>query len=140
MSIRRVPPREASELVSQGYTYVDVRSVPEYEEAHAPGALNLPLMHKGPGGMSPNPEFAAAFQRKFPAKDAQIVLGCRSGGRSLRAAELLAGLGYTGLVDMRGGWDGERDATGRAVVPGWADEGLPSEPGSPPGLGWASLK
>lgn len=128
MPIRRVAPREASELLDQGYTYVDVRSVPEYEQGHAPGALNLPLMHRGPGGMSPNPEFATAFQKRFPDKAAKIVVGCKSGGRSARAADLLTALGYTELVDAGGGWDG------------WAEAGLPSEPGSPDGLGWTSLK
>jgi hypothetical protein len=39
--------------------------------------------------------------------------------------------GYTSVVDMRGGYHGERDNFGRAAVVGWAEEGLPVETTSP---------
>jgi rhodanese-related sulfurtransferase len=54
-------------------------------------------------------------------------VGCKSGGRSLQAATLLTAKGWTQVVDMRGGFDGERAPMGRAVVKGWSDEGLPVE-------------
>src|SRR5437868_3098876 len=103
MAVKRISPTEASELLGQGYTYVDVRSVPEYEQGHPAGAVNAPLMHFGPGGMSPNPEFVAVMQKAFP-RDARLVVGCKSGGRSQRAAMMLEAAGFTGLVEMRGGW------------------------------------
>lgn len=56
-------------------------------------------------------------------------MGCKSGGRSLRAAELATQLGYTSVVDMAGGFDGERDMTGRLLVAGWKESGLPVEQG-----------
>ena len=76
--------------------------------------------------MVPNPDFQAQIEKTFD-KDAQLVMGCKSGARSLRAAELLQGWGYTRVVDMQGGYDGERDMAGRVVVPGWRDSGLPVE-------------
>jgi rhodanese-related sulfurtransferase len=127
MSVKRVKPPEAAELVSQGWKYVDVRSIPEFEAGHAKGAVNIPLLHLKPGaGMVPNPEFQTQIEKTFD-KDAQLVMGCKSGARSLRAAELLQGWGYTNVVDMQGGYDGERDMAGRVVVPGWRDSGLPVE-------------
>ena len=38
--------------------------------------------------MAPNPAFQAVVEGNF-AKDAKIVVGCKSGGRSLQAAALL---------------------------------------------------
>jgi len=133
MSIRRVSPREARELVEkEGYTYVDVRSVPEFEHGHPEGAYNVPLAHLGPAGMAPNPDFAAAMQAHFE-KDARLVLGCKAGGRSLQAAGLLQSLGFSNLVDQRAGWGG---TPGEA---GWAEEGLPAASGAQPGRDWQSL-
>jgi rhodanese-related sulfurtransferase len=133
-------PKEAQELLQQGWVYVDVRSVPEYEAGHPAGAYNIPLMHFIPGrGMSPNPEFQAVFSKHF-GKDAKVVVGCKTAGRSLRAAELLAGAGWQSVVDMRGGFEGERDMSGAAVVAGWKDSNLPVEQTAPAERTWEGLK
>jgi|SRR5215475_6798029 len=127
MPVKRVKPPEAAELLAGGWTYVDVRSIPEYEAGHPKGAINIPLLHATPGqGMVPNPKFQSQVEKTF-RKDAQLVMGCRSGARSLRAAELLQSWGYTSVLDMQGGYDGERDMAGRILVPGWRDSGLPVE-------------
>ncbi len=140
MSVKRVMPKEALELQQQGWTYVDVRSVPEFEAGHPTGAFNIPLMHFLPGrGMSPNPDFQTVFEKHFP-KDAKVVVGCKTAGRSLRAAELLAAAGWQSVVDMRGGYEGERDMTGSSVVVGWKDASLPVEQASPPERTWEGLK
>src|SRR5262249_50895094 len=121
MSVKRVPPVEAAKLLDEGWKYVDVRSIPEFEAGHPKGAYNVPLMHFLPGrGMSPNSEFAEVFGQHF-AKDEKVVVGCKTGGRSLRAAELLGAAGFTSVIDMAGGFEGERDASGRVVVPGWKE-------------------
>ncbi len=118
--------------------YVDVRSEPEFEAGHVPGALNVPLLHQGPGGMTPNPEFLSVMQQAF-GKSEKMVVGCKAGSRSKRAADQLAQAGFSELTEMSAGWDGSRDAFGR-VVPGWSKQGLPVEPGKPSGQAYADVK
>jgi rhodanese-related sulfurtransferase len=140
MSVKRIAPKEALELIQQGWAYVDVRSIPEYEAGHPAGAYNIPLMHFMPGrGMSPNPDFGAVFAKHFP-KDAKVVVGCKTAGRSLRAAEMLSSGGWSNVVDMRGGYEGERDASGSPIVPGWKEAGLPVEMTSPVERSYEGLK
>ncbi len=69
----------------------------------------------------------------------KLVVGCKAGGRSKRAAEQLAQAGFSELTEMSAGWDGSRDAFGR-VVPGWSKQGLPVEPGKPSGQAYADVK
>lgn len=137
-NIRRVSLEEAQELLKQGYTYVDVRSEPEFETGHVPGAYNVPLMHRGPGGMQPNPDFLSVMQAAFDS-EAPLLLGCRSGGRSLNAARMLEQAGYANIVDLRTGWDGCRDAFGR-LEPGWGRQGLPVETGQPDERSYEAIK
>lgn len=124
MAVRRVTPQEAKALMDEGYVYVDVRSIPEFEKGHPAGAYNVPLLNMGPTGMSPNPDFAAVMEKNFP-KDARLVVGCKMGGRSAQASQVLESLGYTAVVDQKGGYEGQPGN------PGWVPAGLPvsSQPG-----------
>jgi rhodanese-related sulfurtransferase len=131
---KRVTPEEAAKLVAeQGYTYVDVRSIPEYEQGHPAGAKNVPFMHFDGGRMVLNAEFMQVMERLFP-RDSKLLLGCKSGGRSLQAATLLERIGYKDVIDMRGGFEGEMNPhTGQMGVPGWSRVGLPVETVTPGG-------
>lgn len=120
----RVSPAEADRLVrEEGYAYVDVRSVPEFEAGHPAGAYNIPFLHKTPTGMQPNPDFTTVMTSVF-SKEAKLVLGCRSGNRSLRAAEILLRVGFVDVVDQRAGLAGARDAFGQLQESGWVAAGL----------------
>jgi rhodanese-related sulfurtransferase len=124
MPVKRVSPDEARRMIDdEGYVYVDVRSVPEFDAGHPEGSYNVPLAHAGPRGMVPNASFVEVMKRHFPL-DSRIVVGCRSGGRSLQAAALLQSAGYTDVVDQRAGFEGGPDALGR-MEPGWRYCGLP---------------
>jgi rhodanese-related sulfurtransferase len=133
MPLRRVSAGEAAALIErEGYRYLDVRSVPEFEAGHPQGAYNIPLAHMGPFGMAPNGDFLAQVERHFP-KDARLVVGCKSGGRSLQAVTLLLTSGYAQVVDQRCGFDGVPGG------PGWRACGLPSAERAEAGRSFAEL-
>jgi rhodanese-related sulfurtransferase len=135
---KRVSPPEAAELLKQGWRYVDVRSIPEFEQGHPQGAANVPLLHMHGGRMAANPDFQRVMEANFP-KDAPLVIGCKAGPRSAQAAALLEAAGYTQVVDVRGGFGGERDMFGRVTTPGWQAAGLPVETVTP-GQSYAELE
>ncbi len=107
-----------------GWTYLDVRSVPEFEQGHPPGAYNIPLLLRGSLGRVPNSEFMRVSEATS-SKDTKLVVGCRSGKRSLKAAALLIERGFTEVVDMRGGFAGEVDPAGRVICEGWLARNYP---------------
>jgi rhodanese-related sulfurtransferase len=54
MPVKRVTPEQALELMrAEGYSYLDVRSVPEFDEGHPEGAYNVPLLHWARAAASP---------------------------------------------------------------------------------------
>jgi len=127
MSYTHKRPKDAHALLTSpdGWIYLDVRSAEEYASGHPTGAWNIPVMNRGPMGMTPNAEFVAVASKVLP-KTSKLVVGCASGMRSLRACDLLAATGYTTLVNCEGGFQGGRDDVGNAI-PGWAASGLPVE-------------
>ncbi len=137
--IKRVSPQEALELTKDGWAYVDVRSEPEFEAGHPAKAFNVPLAHMVGGSMSPNPDFVSVMEKAF-GKDAKIVVGCKTGGRSLRAAQALVGAGFVNVIDQRAGWDGAKNAFGQMGEPGWSRAGLPTETGATAGHTYADMK
>jgi rhodanese-related sulfurtransferase len=137
--VKRVTPVEADALLKEGWTYLDVRSIPEFDAGHPAGAANVPLLHQTGGRMAPNPAFQSVVEGNY-AKDAKLVVGCKMGGRSMQAASLLEAAGFTSVVDMRGGFSGERDNLGRVACAGWAESGLPVESACAPGKTYAELE
>jgi rhodanese-related sulfurtransferase len=134
--IKRVSPAEAKRLVDEdGYVYVDVRTVAEFEAEHPVGAFNVPLMIEG----APNGEFLTVMGKAF-AKDSKLVLGCKTGNRSLRAANVLAQQGFSHVIDQRAGMEGARDPFGQVTDPGWKSAGLPIESGAGGDRSYAALK
>lgn len=125
--VERVDALEAQRRMrDEGYVYLDVRTEAEYAAGHPAGALNLPWQLQGPSGLTPNPDFLELAGALF-GPSARLLLGCKSGVRSLRAAEALAARGRRWLLELRPGYDGLRDAFGRVREPGWLASGLPVE-------------
>jgi rhodanese-related sulfurtransferase len=139
MAVKRVSPEEALDLIEkEGWVYVDVRSMPEFEAGHPKGAYNVPLLHRGAWKMSPNADFLSTIEKNFP-KDAKIVVGCQSGGRSLQAASILLSAGYAHVVDQRAGFGGGMGPGGRPE-PGWGPKGLPTSRSAEPGRTFEELR
>ncbi len=139
MAVKRITPEEARDLMDKdGYAYLDVRSVPEFAAGHPTGAYNVPLLNMGPGGMVDNAEFLAVVEKSFP-RDSRLVVGCKAGGRSARAAALLERAGYTNLVDQKNGYEGTPLPTG-GVEPGWRPKRLPTSTQAVPERSYDALK
>ena len=122
MTIKHITVQQAHQDQGSGARYLDVRSVPEFEQGHPEGAFNVPLMHADPETrqMRPNPDFLSVVRANFPV-DARLVIGCQMGGRSAKAAEILATAGYHDVANVLGGYGGAPQF-GHA---GWVQAGLP---------------
>jgi rhodanese-related sulfurtransferase len=127
---RQIDVEQARQLLASGsgYAYLDVRSVPEFDAGHPAGAYNIPLLHRDRDEMVPNPQFLKVAQIVFDST-ARLIVGCQSGSRSRRAAELLSASGFAEVCEMRGGFGGLRDARGQSLARGWLESGYPVEYG-----------
>lgn len=83
--------------------------------------------------MEVNSDFAISVEKRLAekglTKNDPIVLTCRSGSRSAKAADLLASLGYTKVYTVVSGFEGDKakegPQKGQRVVNGWKNAGLP---------------
>lgn len=110
--------------------YLDVRTPAEFQAGRPPGAINVPVALVNPrtGQMELNPHFLSVVE-SLMHKNAEVIVGCKSGQRSEAAARLMIEGGYPGVSSMVGGFAGEADATGQVIVEGWSTLGLPEERG-----------
>jgi len=124
MTIKHITVQQAHQQQAAGATYLDVRSIPEFQQGHPEGALNIPLLHLDAqtGQMRPNSEFIAVVKANI-SQDTQIVVGCKMGGRSQQACEILSSAGFQDVTNVLGGWGGAPQM-GHA---GWVQAGLPVE-------------
>lgn len=96
MDVAEIDVTEFAALHAQGVTVIDVRNPDEYEGAHVPGAVLIPL-----------PELADRVA-EVPT-DAPLYLICAMGGRSRRAGEFLGGRGLE-VTNIAGGTNAWIDA------------------------------
>ena len=99
-SFADIEPSEAYRRVGQGVKLIDVREPRELAAGRFPRAVNVPL-----GKLE-----SYAFKLD-PA--APVMVACRSGSRSRKAAKRLATLGFSEVSNVRGG----AAAWGRAGLP-----------------------
>ena len=103
---------------------VDIRTRAELEwVGQVPGSVKIEW-NSWPGG-SRNLDFIAEFESQV-AKDALVMLLCRSGGRSHHAAIALTRAGYGKSYNVLQGFEGDKDPMGqRNRLGGWRAAGLP---------------
>lgn len=97
---QQITQEEAQRILDEEANYIllDVRTEEEYDEGHIPGAINID-----------NGDIGSDELMELPDKDQMILVYCRSGRRSKEAAEKLAALGYTQVLEFGGilTWAGE---------------------------------
>ncbi|KAJ4971888.1 hypothetical protein NE237_004987 [Protea cynaroides] len=93
----------AKHLLSSGHRYLDVRTTEEFNKSHVENALNVPYMIITPEGRVKNPEFLIQILSVCRKED-QLVVGCNSGGRSLRASVDLLNAGFMHVANIEGGY------------------------------------
>ena len=91
MAISEMSVIEVSNKLDADSVFIDVREPSEYAEVHAKGVKNIPLAT------------VSAQNIGEENKDKTIYLICRSGKRSMTAAERLASEGFNKLVNVEGG-------------------------------------
>jgi rhodanese-related sulfurtransferase len=83
--------------------------------------------------LDPNQDFVPEIERRMAelglAKDAPVILLCRSGDRSSKAADRLQAAGYTKVYSVPEGFEGDRASDGpkkgQRVINGWKNADLP---------------
>jgi rhodanese-related sulfurtransferase len=71
------------------------------------------------------PEVNRRLRAKGLGKNDIVILICRSGDRSARAADRLGEDGFTKLYSVVDGFEGDMSPEGRRTVNGWKNAGLP---------------
>jgi len=85
---------------------VDVREPYEYSSMHIPGSLNVP---RGILESACEWDYEETEPALVKARDREVVVVCRSGHRSILAANSLQVLGYENVVSLQTGVRGWKD-------------------------------
>ena len=132
-------------LLDPGVIMIDVRSQAEVAFVGLPQrvTVNLPYMtmpilggynpEKASYGLEINPDFRNEFIHFAASRemdmDTPIVVICRSGSRSAKAADIIYKMGYTNVYSVIDGFEGDKakdgPSAGLRVVNGWKNAGLP---------------
>ena len=125
----------------QAVVLIDVRSRLEVGLVGQPAGVDVhvPLLETamplrwdddiGGWAMTRNPSFAAEAAARLDqlgiTRDTPLLVLCRSGERSARAADELAALGFKQTISVIDGFEGDFGADGKRTVNGWKNAGLP---------------
>ena len=96
--------KNASDVLQSTDVIIDVREADEFAVGHLVGAINIPR------GLL---EFKLSGTPALERRDMNVLLYCKTSGRSALAATTMQAMGYLNVVSMAGGYDA------------WVDEGQP---------------
>jgi rhodanese-related sulfurtransferase len=131
-----ITPLEAWKLLSDNpnAVLVDVRTDAEWRFVGVPDLSSLGrdavFIQWNTADGRHNDEFGEELRDRLPAADADdagrpVIFLCRSGQRSIGAAELATELGITPAYNVLDGFEGHLDAQGHRGQNGWRAIGLP---------------
>lgn len=107
-NIKNICPTTTMEMVKNGALFIDVREPGEVAEVayDLPNVLHIPL---------------SVFEARYMEipKNKDIIMACKGGGRSMRAAGFLANHGYTRISNLQSG------------IIGWIEKGFPIKGNNP---------
>ena len=104
--IKNITPEECDALLKQqDVQLVDVRTEQEYGNGHLKEAILINIQGQG---------FTAKATQQLD-KQKPVIIYCRSGRRSMQAAQILVNEGFETVYNMKGG------------ILAWQAEGLPTE-------------
>jgi len=137
VTVKSLTPVQAWEMVNENQraVIIDVRSSMEYLfVGHATGSVHVPWIDAP--AFTVNPDFITEVRKVMlggigmeeHGDDAPVLLICRSGKRSLEAANVLIENDFTEVYNVEEGFEGELDEHHhRSSVGGWRYHGLPWE-------------
>jgi rhodanese-related sulfurtransferase len=129
--IENLSPHQAWDLLQKNSSavLVDVRTQMEHAYVGHPIAA-IHIAWKEWPSWEINPNFVEDVKKRVPNFDTPILLLCRSGQRSLSAAQSLKEAGYKHLINILDGFEGALDSNNhRNNLGGWRFCGLPWEQG-----------
>ena len=128
-------PQQSYELLKNNPAakLIDIRSSMEYLfVGHPVGSVHISWIDEPDWDI--NPDFVKEVTQTIEKKegenhlDVPVVLICRSGKRTLEASKALIDAGFTQVIHVNEGFEGERDDKfHRSTVGGWRFHGLPWE-------------
>jgi rhodanese-related sulfurtransferase len=106
--VREIMPWDLEERLeaNPGLLIVDVREPYEYEAMHIPGSINVP---RGIMESACEWDYEETVPELAEARQREVVVVCRSGYRSLLAANSLQVLGYENVCSLQTGLRGWKD-------------------------------
>lgn len=108
--------------------FVDVRMEIEYlYVGHPPGIVHV-AWYEYPEMQAHPDRFVEQVRREAGRTDRPVVLLCRSGKRTLDAGQALEAAGFTEVINVLHGFEGDLDDNfHRGRRNGWRSDGLPWE-------------
>ena len=91
-TVKEISPQQAAEMQRQSSPIVDVRENDEWSAGHIAGAIHIPLS-----------EISTRLNELETYKNSPIIMQCRSGARSAKAADVLVKAGFSRVFNLTGG-------------------------------------
>jgi rhodanese-related sulfurtransferase len=128
--MKHLSPTQTWELIQStpDAVLIDIRmEIESMYVGRPPNVVNIPW-YEYPDFETDAGAFVATVEREVSSKNQAVCLICRSGARTLDAGQALVKAGFTNVINVVNGFEGDLDTNDhRSSVNGWRFEGLPWE-------------